>query len=146
MRYNMTEENDKSNNKLNDLDKYINEYNNDVSYDRVSLEDVQLKLPAVKAKWIARLINAKKEYNQLQDILIDAIEKIADKIKKESPVGLTQPVVEKSAEKHELIKKIRKELKNQYLMIEFLEKSEKSIHTVTYDIKNSVDIIKSEQT
>lgn len=139
----MTEEID---NKLNKLDKYIKEYDDDVSYDRVSLEDVNLKMPATKAKWIARYINAKKEYNELQDILANAIEKVVEIIKKESPVGITTQLAEKGAEKHELVKKIRKELRNQHLLIEFLEKTEKSIHTVTYDIKNSIDIIKSEQT
>ena len=111
-------------NKINKLDEYIQEYQNDVTYDRLNIEDIQLKLPANKAKWIARLINNKKELNSLHDILTEAFEKITEKIKTESVIAITTPIAEKSAEKHELIKKIKKEIKNQQLIVEFLEKIE----------------------
>jgi uncharacterized membrane-anchored protein YjiN (DUF445 family) len=129
----------------NKLQEYIKELNDDTQLDRVILEDKQLKLPAIKAKWVSRLILSKKELSSLDDILEDAIEKISKQIKNEADVAINTLYAEKAAEKHEFVKKIKKQIKQTQNIIDFLEKTEKILSTMTYDIKNIVELIKQEQ-
>lgn len=127
------------------IDKYAKELEDDSQLDRMNVSEKQLKLPAIRAKWITRFINTKQDLNELYGILDEAIDKVSEKIKKESQIAISTPTAEKQAESNDLVKKIRKQIKENQLIIEFLEKVEKSTHVMTYDIKNVVDIIKSEQ-
>lgn len=123
---------------------YKKELEQDLQIDRITLEDKQLKLPALKGKWVARLMNHKKEKDNLIELYEQAIKQIADQIKKASAIELSNIAAEKQAETHELAKKIKKEIKEQDIIIEYLEKMERHISNITYDIKNVVDIIKLE--
>lgn len=123
---------------------YKKEMTEDLQIDRITLEDKQLKLPGLKAKWVGRLMNHKREKDDLYDLYDQAIKQIADKIKKDSPIQLSNIGAEKQAETHDLAKKIKKEIREQDVTIEYLEKMEKHISSITYDIKNVIDIIKLE--
>lgn len=128
------------------LDKYEEELNNDIKLNRINLEDVQLKLPSLKAKWVSRLMNHKRELGEIYDLREETIENLAQKIKGEAIVAVNDMFATKEAEKHEIIKKINKEINKQKLIIEYLEKSEKILSSATYDIKNLTEIIKMETT
>lgn len=127
-------------------EQYLIEIDKDLELDRIILEEKQLKLPGIKGKWIGRLINHKKGIDNLWKLYNQAIKEVATKIINESPVAISKPVAQKSAEEDELVLKIRKEIKEQERIVEYLEKMEKVFSSMTYDIKNVIDLIKQETT
>jgi len=125
-------------------EQYLIEINKDLELDRIILEEKQLKLPGIKGKWIGRLINHKKGIDNLWKLYNQAIKQVTEKIIKDSPVAISKPVAQKSAEEDELILKIRREIKDQERIVEYLDKMEKVFSSMTYDIRNVVDMIKQE--
>jgi hypothetical protein len=126
------------------LKKYDEDYQDDFKLDRINLSDVQLKLPGLKGKWISRLMNHKADLGELYEIREDTIVQLTKKIKDESPVAINDIFASREAEKHELIIKTNKEINTQKNIIEYLEKLEKAISSITYDIKNECELIKQE--
>jgi gas vesicle protein len=123
---------------------YKKEMEFDLQIDRVNLEEKQLKLPALKGKWVGRLMTHKKEKDKLNELYQQAIKQIAEKIKKEAVIELSSVAAEKQAESHELAKKIKKEIKEHEHIIEYLERMEKHLSNITYDIKNITEMMKLE--
>lgn len=128
------------------LAEYQKEAKLDLELDRIILEEKQLKLPAIKGKWVARMMNHKKELTRLNDLYEDAIEQISAKLINEAAISISKVIAAKQAESHELAKKIRAEIKEQQHIIEYLEKMEKVFSSMTYDIRNLTDLIKLETT
>ena len=64
----------------------------------------------------------------------------------ESPVKIAEPVAEKKVSKVDSVLKIDAEIKEAYLLIEYLEKVEKIFSSMTFDIKNVTEIMKLETT
>ena len=128
------------------LEKYISELDADVALDELNLKENALMLPARKAKWVSRLMKEKAALNELNKEKDQLISKISEEIRKESPVRLTPLVCEKTAEKHEAVIGVMKQISDKKIIVEFLEKVEKTMHGIGFDIKNLVDIIKMETT
>lgn len=128
------------------LEEYIKELENDLKIDELILKDYQLKLPGIKHKWAGRCIRHKLELVDIKKKREKLKKEIVDKIQEQSPVKLAVPVVERTAEKCSEIVDIDNKIKEIELVIELLEKSEKTLSSASYDIKNLVDIIKLETT
>jgi len=128
------------------LEEYIKELENDLKIDELILKDYQLKLPGIKHKWAGRCIRHKLQIIELRKKRDLLKKKIVDKIQEQSPVKLTLPVVERTAEKHSEIVDYDNQIKEFELIIELLEKAEKTLSSASYDIKNLIDIIKLETT
>ena len=128
------------------LDDYIKELENDLKIDELCLKDYQLKLPGIKHKWAGRCIRHKLELIDLQRKKDTIKKNIVEKIQEQSPVKLAAPVVERTAEKHSEFVEIISKIKELELIIELLEKSEKTLSSASYDLKSLVDIIKLETT
>lgn len=128
------------------LEEYIKELENDLKIDELILKDYQLKLPGIKHKWAGRCIRHKLELVEIKKKREKLKKEIVDKIQEQSPVKLAFPVVERTAEKCSEIVDIDAKIKEIELVIELLEKSEKTLSSTSYDIKNLVDIIKLETT
>jgi len=128
------------------LEEYIKELENDLKIDELILKDYQLKLPGIKHKWAGRCIRHKLQINELRKKRESLKKKIVDQIQEQSPVKLALPVVERTAEKHSEIVDVDNQIKELELVIELLEKAEKTLSSTSYDIKNLIDIIKLETT
>lgn len=128
------------------LDDYIKELESDLKIDELILKDYQLKLPGIKHKWAGRCIRHKLELIDLRKKRELIKKDLVEKIQEQSPVKLAIPVIERTAEKHSDIIEIDTKIKQTELIIELLEKSEKTLSSTSYDIKNLVDIIKLETT
>ena len=63
-----------------------------------------------------------------------------------SVVKLTQPVVAATADKHSKIQDINKQIQEAELVIELLERSEKTLSSCSYDISNIIKIMQLEIT
>jgi len=128
------------------LENYIKELENDLKIDELVLKEYQLKLPGIKHKWAGRLIRHKMDINELRKKRELLKKELVDKIQEQSPVKLALPVIERTAEKHSEVAEIDSKIKELELVVELLEKSEKTLSSTSYDIKNLVDIIKLETT
>lgn len=126
------------------LQKYIKEMGVDCELDEFNLKDVQLKLPAIKHKWVGRLVRHKGDLEQLTYNKDNAIKQIAQEIIDTATYQVTLASAQKAAEKHASIKKINEDIREQKLIIEFLEKGEKIFSSMSFDIKNITEIMKLE--
>ena len=93
------------------LRKYINDIGQDLVLDDFNLKEAQMRLPARKHFWVARLMEAKIKRNSL----------IRDK------------------------KTININIAEQDAIIEYLEKVEKILGNMHWEIKNIIEINKMEQ-
>lgn len=128
------------------LNKYIEELDKDVKLDQFNLKEAQLSLPGVKHKWAGRLIRHKIDLNELTFKRSQKLKEICNLVQMQSPTTLPNTVVERNAVKHSDIISIDSEINYTKLIIEFLEKTEKTLSSMTFDISNIVKIITIETT
>ena len=126
------------------LEEYISEMAQDVEFDDFSIKETQMKLPAIKHKWVGRLMRAKQsqhilvaEYDEMKRYLIE-------EAKTNSQFKLTDPAADKAMSKHSTLIKKQEIIDNTKLVIELLEKAEKLFTSMSFDIKNLIEIIKME--
>ena len=127
------------------LDHYIDQIEKDLQINEFNLKDSSMKAPARKHYWVSKLIRHKQNLLKLR-ILRESLKKeVVQKILEESPVKVTIPVAEKASYKHEKMKEISEKISNEELIIEFLEKTERTFSAIGFDIKNIIEIMKMEQ-
>lgn len=128
------------------FDKYRAELEEELDLSDFNMKDVQMKMPAIKHKWVARLIQQKIELNKYKKLKGDAIDNIVQNSRKDNPVLLSDMALAKQAEKHDIVQKINLKMEECEILIDYLEKVEKVCSSTSYDIKNLVDIKKLEMT
>lgn len=116
----------------------------DVELDEFNLKDVQLKLPALKHKWVGRLVRHKGELESNITTKDKIIKEVAKDIIDTATYQVTFPAAQKAAEKHSRVKAINEKIKENKLIVEFLEKSERIFSSMSFDIKNITEIMKLE--
>lgn len=127
------------------LKRYKEEIGNDLVINDFNIKDVQLKLPSRKHFWVARLIDAKIEHSRLikkRKLLKAALVK---KIMQESPVKLTQSTAESAADSLDEMQNINDSIREYDFIIEYLEKVEKIMSSMHWEIKNIVELNRLEQ-
>lgn len=126
------------------LNRYIDELTQDTHIDEFNVRDVQLKLPGIKHKWAGRQIRAKIELASLKSKRFGHLQTLTDSLIEASPVSLSRPTAQKKVLGHESI--IEMDLKIQELehIINFLEKTDKTLSSMTFDIRNLTEIMKLE--
>jgi hypothetical protein len=127
------------------IERYREEIGKDLVINDFNIKDVQLKLPSRKHYWAARLIDAKIAHHKLikrKKLLKDSISK---RIINEAPVRVTQQTAEIAAEASDELQNITTEIKDYEFVIEYLEKIEKIMAGMGFDIKNIIEIQKMEQ-
>jgi len=128
------------------LEEYIKELEEDLKINELNLKDYQLRLPAIKHKWTGRMIRLKSHINQLKKQKDRVKADIMSEIDHTSSVKLTQPVVSATAEKHSKIQDINRQIQDAELLVELLERSEKTLSSCSYDISNIIKIMQLETT
>ena len=127
------------------LRKYINEIGQDLVLDDFNLKEAQMRLPARKHFWVARLMEAKIKRNSLFRNKKKLKKEVVKKVILDSPVRISQSAAESAAERHESISKLNESISEQDYIIEYLEKVEKIMGHMHWEIKNIIDINKMEQ-
>jgi len=127
------------------LRKYINEIGQDLVLDDFNLKEAQMRLPARKHFWVARLMEAKIKRNSLIGDKKKIKKELVKKVITDSPVRISHSAAESAAEKHESIDSLNKGIAEQDTIIEYLEKVEKIMGNMHWEIKNIIDINKMEQ-
>ena len=127
--------------------KYKEEIDEDTKIDQINLLDRQMMNPANRHKWVARLIQHKRTKNELErrkKLLKEEVIKTLEE--KGIPTGLPKASLMSKVENSDGIKKITQEIEDVDLIIEYLERVEQIFKSMTYDLKNIVDISKMEMT
>ena len=127
------------------LKRYKEEINKDLAVDDFNIKDVQQKLPSRKHFWVARLIDARIELSQLQKRKKKLKVLLSQKIASDSMVSLSQSVISNAVENSDEMEKLNDSIKEYEYIIEYLEKVEKIMSTMHWEIKNIVEIQKLEQ-
>ena len=127
------------------LKKYIEDINKDLYLDDFNLKEVQMRLPARKHFWVARLIEAKIKRNTLFAKKKKLKKDLVKKVIEDSPVRINQTAAETAAERYDSVVTINNSIKEQDTIIEYLEKVEKILSMMHWEIKNIVDINRMEQ-
>lgn len=129
------------------FEKVKSQIDEDLKLDRINLLEKQLMLPAIKHKWVSRLIEHKRLKNQLENkkkqLKTELLKKIDDKT---LPTNLPKLALEKKLENSETMTNINDQIKETEIIIEYLEKVENICRSLTYDIKNAVELEKLETT
>ena len=89
---------------MKQLEEYINEMGQDVDLDEFNLKDSQLKLPALKHKWVGRLVRHKNELERYQSNRDVMIKQVAQEVIDQATYQVTLPTAQKAAEKHPNVK------------------------------------------
>lgn len=127
------------------LSKYKEEIAKDLVIDDFNIKDVQTKLPSKKHFWAARLIDAKIKLHSLQKNKKILKKTLVARIISESPTKINQQTAEIAAENSKEVAEINDSIKEYEFVIEYLEKVEKIMQTMHWEIKNILDIQKLEQ-
>tara|TARA_E500000318_G_scaffold110346_1_gene125524 strand:- start:235 stop:630 length:396 start_codon:yes stop_codon:yes gene_type:complete len=127
------------------LNQYIDEIEKDLQINEFNLKDSSMKVPARKHYWVSKLIRHKKNLMSLKKQRDFIKQDVVKKLIEESPVKITMPVAEKASYKHDKMKEILEKINEEELIIEFLEKTERTFSAVGFDIKNIIEIMKMEQ-
>ena len=127
------------------LKKYIEEITKDLYLDDFNIKESQMRLPAKKHFWVARLMDAKINRKSLLRKKKQLKKEVVKKVIADSPVKISQSAAESAAERHDSIGKINDSIHEQDSIIEYLEKVEKIMGQMHWEIKNIIDINKMEQ-
>lgn len=127
------------------LKKYFEEVGKDLVLDDFNIKEQSMRLPARKHYWVAKLIKAKIERNQTFEKKRKLKKNITKEVIATSPVKLSQSAAEQAAERHESLSSLTSKIKELDIIIEYLEKVEKTMSQMGFDIKNAVEIMKMEQ-
>ena len=127
------------------LTKYIEEITKDLQLDDFNIKESQMRLPARKHFWVARLIEAKIQRNTLFREKKNLKKEVVKKVISDSPVRISQSAAESASERHESISNLNDSISEQDSIIEYLEKVEKIMGQMHWEIKNIIDINKMEQ-
>lgn len=129
------------------FNQYIEEIQEDVKFDQINILEKQLSLPAIKHKWVSRLMANKRAKNKLEQKKLDLKEEVLKTlVEKGIPTGIPKAALATKVESSETIKKINYEINETELIIEYLEKVEKIMSSLTYDIGNATKIMALETT
>ena len=122
----------------------MSEIEDDTKLDVFSVKNVQSKLPGTKHKWVGRLIRHKCNIRDLEQQIIDKKKYLIKAVSEESSYVVSKPQAEKAIMNHESILTLKRKLKDEELIVTFLEKVERIFNSMTFDIKNLTEIMKLE--
>tara|TARA_R110002012_G_scaffold97262_1_gene233810 strand:+ start:343 stop:717 length:375 start_codon:yes stop_codon:yes gene_type:complete len=123
----------------------MEEIGEDLVLNDLNLKQQQQRLPARKHFWVGRLVQAKIKRNNLIAEKSKLKKDLVKKVIEDSPVRINQTSAESAAERYESVVKLNTSIKEQDTIIEYLEKVEKILSNMHWEIKNVIDMNKMEQ-
>lgn len=126
------------------INQYLEEVNLDTDLDRLEVITTQERLVNNKHKWAARLINHKINLSNIKFKRESALEDRITEFQNTEPVRVSRIIAERAVRNKKEIKAIDVKIKNEQLIIDYLENIYKNISFATNDIKNLVELMKLE--
>ena len=127
------------------LKKFIEDVGKDLVLDDFNLKEAQMRLPARKHFWVARLMEAKIKRGELLTKKKTLKKTLTKGVIETSPVKISQAAAESAAERHDAVQELTSKIYECNMIIEYLEKVEKVMGQMGFDIKNIIDVQKMEQ-
>ncbi len=127
------------------LKKFIEDVSKDLVLDDFNLKEAQMRLPARKHFWVARLMEAKIKRGELLNKKKTLKKTLTKGVIETSPVKISQAAAESAAERHDAVQELTSKIYECNMIIEYLEKVEKVMGQMGFDIKNIIDVQKMEQ-
>ena len=126
------------------INQYLEEANLDTDLDRLEVITTQERLVNNKHKWSARLINHKINLSNFKFKRESALEDRITEFQNTEPVRVSRIIAEKAVRNKKEIKTLDLKIKNEQLIVDYLENIYKNISFATNDIKNLVELMKLE--
>ena len=126
------------------IDQYLEEATLDTCIDRLEVVNTQERLVNNKHKWSARLINHKINLSNLKFKRESILEEKVTEYQNTEPVRVNRNIAEKAVQNKKEIKTLDLKIKNEQLIIDYLENIYKNISFATNYIKNLVELMKLE--
>jgi hypothetical protein len=126
------------------FDDYMDELKKDTIVNELNLKEKALALPALKAKWVSRLIYHKNSINDLEKNKSKLIRSIVPKVRESMPVKLSDNVIKNTAENTREVQDINNQIDEHKRVVDFLEKIEKVMSSMSFDISNIVKVMQLE--
>ena len=126
------------------INQYLEEANLDTDLDRLEVINTQERLVNNKHKWSARLINHKINLNNLKFKKESALEDKVTEFQNTEPVRVSRSIAERAVRNKKEIRALDVKIKNEQLIIDYLENIYKNISFATNDVKNLVELMKLE--
>lgn len=130
---------------MDELSQLIEDIKKDTQIDDMNILEKQKMLPSKKHFWATKLILYKKEQIDLVRKRKTLITELVEKIIKESKVSISKQTAEKAVLESKQIKDIDNRLEELGFIIELLEKTEQIFKSMSFDIKNIIELNKMEQ-
>lgn len=122
------------------FNKYREQIEKDLIFNENTVQEFTMRLPGIKHFWVGKLVQAKIDSKRLEDKKKELLKDIQSGVK--PAIGLSQASLNNIAQSHETIKQINEKLEEYKIIIEYLEKVEKILHSTSYDVKSFIDTIK----
>ncbi len=126
------------------INQYLEEANLDTDLDRLEVITTQERLVNNKHKWSARLINHKINISNFKFKRESALEDRITEFQNTEPVRVSRVIAERAVRNKKEIKVLDLKIKNEQLIVDYLENIYKNISFATNDIKNLVELMKLE--
>lgn len=124
-----------------DLQKYINELNDDIKLDMYNLKEKALMSSSIWSKWISYLYKEKENLSRISELKKKILDKKISEIKTNDSI-LRLKSEEKISENDENIKKLNLLFKNTQNNIDYIERALSILSNFGFSIKNVIEILK----
>lgn len=123
---------------------YLLQFQEDVKLDQINITAKSLQSPAIKARWVSKLVEIERERCDLVKLLKKSMKTVCKQEKDKSQIQLSQTALEKLANENELIQKISERLELVEEVKKCLENILKSVQYFGNDISTAIESIKLE--
>jgi hypothetical protein len=128
------------------IEKYEAEIKEDAHVDELNVKDVAMRLPAIKHKWVSRLIYHKRQVSKLSNELDNIVDLSMKKLKQMGDIQLSPKALQARITTTAEYKKIEEDREYHRSIVDYLEHVESIFRYMTNDIKNVIEIMKLEMT
>ena len=115
-----------------------------VQLDDLSLKEQQLRLPGNKHYWASRCITHKQDLAKLKRQREKTKKEFIEKISSTSDVELSRVAIGAKVNQLDEIQTLDKEIEQMEMLILYVEKAEQIMKSMSFDIKNLIDLQKLE--
>ena len=122
------------------FDQYEKMLKSQVQLDDISLKEQQLKLPGYKHYWASRCIVHKQDLVKLKRQREKTKQDLVEKVSASGDVELSKFAISTKVNNLDEIQKFDKEIEDMDLLIEFVEKAEQIMKSMSFDIGNLIKI------
>lgn len=109
-----------------------------------NVKDVSMKLPALKHKWVGFLIKHKRSLERLKKEKQNLKKNLTQKYRHDEGFNISESALGFKIESLDDIQSLNDKIRDEEMIIDYLERVEKIFHNMSFDIKNITELLKME--